>query len=363
MSIASSAPQRPDFGARARGALADAVRRLQTNVGPRGAVIASAAIVVPGAAVGAVLPLLQAPIALTALRLHLRPSTTAAIRALELPEPSDPSTALRLLAQDPSVRASQAAYDAALLNPRAALSAYEPRAIALATGREAVLTALSQAEMILVAARVAEAPPRTASPRLLARTRHFLRGPLDDMIEEAADIAGVDAGFLRATAVRESSNNPYAVAPRSSARGLYQFINQTWLQSVAKWGARHGLAREASLIRWDRRGRAYIADVTAERDILMLRYDPEVSARMAAESAAENAQVLGREIGRTPSSGELYAAHVLGPGGAVRLIRAAYTRPDFPAARLFPSAAASNPRLFYRAGRPRSVSEVLLGFS
>jgi hypothetical protein len=35
----------------------------------------------------------------------------------------------------------------------------------------------------------------------------------------------------------------------------------------------------------------------------------------------------------------------------------------YPAAWLFPMAAANNPRLFYRAGAPRSVSELLLALS
>lgn len=363
MSIANSAQPQPDLVTGARRPLADRLRGLNSHIGPRRVPIASAVLVLAGAALGAAMPLLQAPVSVAVLRLNLKSAATAAVAAPRLPEPSDPRTVLRLLAEDPTVRASQATYDAALFNPQAARFAYEPRAIALAGDRDAILTALSQAEKILLAPHSPEAKLSTPSSGLRGRARHFIEGPLDDVIEEAADLAGVDAAFLRATAVRESSNNPYAIASASSARGLYQFINQTWLQSIAKWGSRHGLAREASLIRWDRRGRAYVADASAERAILMLRFDPQVSARMAAESAAENAEVLGREIGRRPSAGELYAAHLLGPGGAVRLIRAAYTRPDLPAALLLPSAAASNPRLFYRAGRPRSVSELLLGLS
>lgn len=363
MAIAVSAPPRPELVAGAYSALAVRLRGLTPHVGPRGVAIASSVLVLAGAALSAALPLLQAPVSVAVLRLDMRSAAAGAIAAPRLPESSDPRAALRLLAQDPMVRASQAAYDAALLNPQAARYAYEPRAIALAGGRQAVLTALSQAERILLAPRSAGAKLSTPSSEFRGQARQFIAGPLDDVIEQAASLAGVDAAFLRATAVRESSNNPYAMASTSSARGLYQFVNQTWLQSVAKWGSRHGLAREASQIRWDGRGRAYVAEASAERAILMLRFDPQVSARMAAESAAENAEVLGREIGRRPSAGELYAAHLLGPGGAVRLIRAAYTRPDLPAARLFPSAAASNPRLFYRAGRPRSVSELLLGFS
>lgn len=360
MSIATSAPQRPELVAGAYRALTVGLHDLIPNIGPRRMAIASAIFVVAGATLGAATPLLQPPISVAVLRLNLKPAATVAIAAPRLPEVSDPRAALQLLAQDSMVRASQAAYDAALLNPQAARFAYEPRTIARTAGRGAVLTALSQAEQILLTTHAPQAELRAPSPELRGRTH---RDSLDEVIEEAARLAGVDAAFLRATAVRESSNNAYAIATTSSARGLYQFINQTWLQSVGKWGSRHGLAREASLIRWDGRGRAYVTDASAERDILMLRFDPQLSARMAAESAAENAAVLGRALGRRPSAGELYAAHLLGSGGAARLIRAAYAQPDLPAVRLFPSAAASNPRLFYRSGRPRSVSELLLGLS
>jgi hypothetical protein len=81
---------------------------------------------------------------------------------------------------------------------------------------------------------------------------------------------------------------------------------------------------------------------------------------MAAEFSAENAQVLKAGLGREPSGRELYAAHVLGAEGALRLIRTAYGSPEYPAAALLPRAATANRSLFYLPhGAPRSVSELL----
>jgi hypothetical protein len=79
--------------------------------------------------------------------------------------------------------------------------------------------------------------------------------------------------------------------------------------------------------------------------------------------AASNAYLLSQGLGRAPSGGELYAAHLLGPAGALRLIRVAYLRPSYPAAWLLPDAAAKNRGLFYRRGAPRSASELLLSLS
>ena len=50
------------------------------------------------------------------------------------------------------------------------------------------------------------------------------------------------SGFLLKTATRESSLNPDAKAKSSSAAGLFQFIEQTWLGLVKSDGPRLGLA-------------------------------------------------------------------------------------------------------------------------
>jgi soluble lytic murein transglycosylase-like protein len=50
-----------------------------------------------------------------------------------------------------------------------------------------------------------------------------------EAIAQASDKTGVDFAFLLATAKRESSLNPKARAKTSSAKGLFQFLDQTWL--------------------------------------------------------------------------------------------------------------------------------------
>lgn len=170
-------------------------------------------------------------------------------------------------------------------------------------------------------------------------------------IRRAADATGVDFSLLVQTARRESALNPNARAGTSSATGLFQFIDSTWLDMVRRHGDAHGLGPQAASLRNG-------ADVQTRRDILALRSDPELSARMAAELARENAQTLQARLGRAPSAGELYAAHVMGSGGAVRLIEAAANGAR-DASALFPREAAANRGLFYANGEPRSAQGLL----
>jgi len=170
-------------------------------------------------------------------------------------------------------------------------------------------------------------------------------------VQRAADATGVDFSLLIETARRESALNPAARAQTSSATGLFQFIDSTWLDMVRRHGAKHGLAAQAQAL-------AGGCDAQTRRDILALRTDPELAARMAAELARENAQALQARLGRAPTAGELYAAHVMGPGGALRLIEAAQAGAPSAAA-LFPREAGANRGLFYANGQPRSAQALL----
>ncbi len=178
------------------------------------------------------------------------------------------------------------------------------------------------------------------------------------LISKAAGQTGADFEYLVNTAARESSFNPNAKAPTSSAAGLFQFIEQTWLAMVKEHGAKHGLGQEAAHIQRSSNGRYSVPDAKARDDILDLRYDARISSLMAGEYTAESANFLSARIGREPTEGELYMAHFLGPGGASELIRAAESRPDARAADLFPSAARANRRLFTSNGQPASIGQL-----
>lgn len=178
-------------------------------------------------------------------------------------------------------------------------------------------------------------------------------------LRQAAQETGTDFNYLLQTAARESNFDVRAEARSSSATGLFQFIEQTWLGVMQRRGADHGYAEAASAISRDASGRYVVADPVQRQQILDLRFDAEASARMAGELAAENAGVIQSRIGRSATSGELYAAHFLGAQGAASLIEATQNDPGQRADQLFPAAARANRAIFYEGSRPRSAQEVL----
>lgn len=180
------------------------------------------------------------------------------------------------------------------------------------------------------------------------------------VLRRAADETGSDFSYLLRTAMRESSLNPKAEAATSSATGLFQFIEQTWLGTVKRHGAEHGLKTYADAIEVGSNGRYKVTDPALRQEILSLRKDAETAALMAGELTNQTRAGMEAELGRGVSAGELYVAHFLGPKAATKLITAAETSPQASAASLFPQAAGANRSIFYeRSGAARSVERVL----
>jgi hypothetical protein len=178
-------------------------------------------------------------------------------------------------------------------------------------------------------------------------------------IRQAASSSGISFEYLLTTAQIESNLNPGAQASTSSAKGLYQFIEQTWLGTMKQDGAAIGYAHYADAITRSPDGRYEVADPTMRAVIMQLRSDPAASAALAGAFTRNNAEQLRSAIGRPPSDGELYIAHFLGPYGAGKLIGAAMEQPQTNAVTMFPQAAAANRSIFFdRSGRQRSVADV-----
>jgi len=175
-------------------------------------------------------------------------------------------------------------------------------------------------------------------------------------LKRAAANTGVEFDYLLRTAKRESALNPAAKAATSSAAGLFQFIEQTWLEAVKKYGPAHGMADFASDIARDARGRFTVAADARRREILDLRFDPQKAAALAGELALENKSVLEKRLGRVVGAADLYTAHFLGANGAATMLGAG---PDAAAADILPKAAAANRGVFYDGARARTVGEVL----
>ena len=179
---------------------------------------------------------------------------------------------------------------------------------------------------------------------------------VNNAVRLASNATGVDFAYLLEQAAVESSFDTDAAAKTSSARGLYQFIESTWLNMVREYGDKYGLGAEAAAI--DENGR--VGDDATRRAILELRNDPKIASIMAAELAADNKDYLAKTYEGDIGSTELYMAHFLGAGNAAAFLNATKDTPYAAAADIFPKAALANRNVFYdqQSGQPKTLSEV-----
>jgi hypothetical protein len=179
-------------------------------------------------------------------------------------------------------------------------------------------------------------------------------------IRQASQATGTSFSYLLATAQVESGLNPRAGASTSSARGLFQFVEQTWLGTIKQAGPGLGYGHYADAISRTASGHYEVKDPAMRSEILKLRNNPDVNAVMAGAFTKANANYLAEKLGREPSEGELYIAHFLGAGGAARLISQAASNPNATAATAFGNAAQANPSIVYdrQTGAARTVAQV-----
>lgn len=184
-------------------------------------------------------------------------------------------------------------------------------------------------------------------------------GAVMGAIKEGAQKSGADFSYLVKTARRESSLDPKARASRSSAEGLFQFVEQTWLGTLKEAGPKLGLGRFSQSVIETRPGHYDVPDPQMRIAILSLRSDPKISSLLAGALTQSNGEALQQNLGRKASPEDLYLAHLLGVQGATETIRRSEMTPEDAASTIFPDAARSNPSLFFDTkGRARTISEL-----
>lgn len=283
---------------------------------------------------------------------------------------TDPTDVLDMLAGDPVARAIRAEAAAAAMRrlpSRPAPATRDPSA-----DLDPVIAAKVSSALSLLSTAPAASPAverfdfkrfarrhRTTRPPRIARRASAPSAEVQAAIYDASRRTGAPYTYLWRAAARESSFDPHADAATSTAFGLYQFLEKTWLLTLRRHGHKHGLGHYAARISVDGRGDPVVRSPRDRALILALRADPEISAVLAGEFTQDNRRQLRTALGREPREGELYAAHFLGAGGAVQLLSAARRAPARSAAAMFPVPASRNRSIFYQAnGRARTTSEL-----
>jgi hypothetical protein len=205
-----------------------------------------------------------------------------------------------------------------------------------------------------------------ADPAVESRANEILRfgnvripRPLVETILRAADATGVDPAYMMALADKESSFTPDIKAPTSSAEGLFQFIERTWLEMTRDFGRKHGMEVAASLVETVN-GQPAVQNELSREWLLGLRRDPYLSAVMAAEIMKRDKGKIERRIGRELDRSELYLMHFLGAESAAKLLELVGAKPKQSAPKVFPAAAKANRALFFvqeqKKKKPRQLT-------
>ena len=189
--------------------------------------------------------------------------------------------------------------------------------------------------------------------------------PVLSAIADASKTTGADFSYLMEKASVESGFDPAAKSKGSSATGLFQFIDKTWLSMISQHGAEHGLGDLAQKITVDDQGRPHVADPAVKKQILDLRKNPMVAAAMAGEFAVDNKEYLQDRLHQVVGKAELYLAHFLGAGKAANFLQEMKENPKEIAAHVFGSEATANKNVFFdkATGQPKTLEQIYAFFS
>src|SRR5215468_3605766 len=178
-------------------------------------------------------------------------------------------------------------------------------------------------------------------------------------IRKAAQSTGTNFDYLLTTAKVESNLDPNTTISTSTATGLFQFLDQTWLGVMKTAGKAFGFGHYADAISQTSSGRYVVEDAALRDEMMKLRKDPAANAVMGGVITQQNTAVLAKRIGRRPTEGELYVAHFFGPHAATRMLQLAASEPNTDAVAMFPEAARANRSVFYdRQGNARTIAGV-----
>jgi len=126
--------------------------------------------------------------------------------------------------------------------------------------------------------------------------------PTEEPASARVDPAKLSAEVADSIIYIESKGKADAKNPKSSATGLYQFVDGTWLEMINKY-------------------RPDLKEGKNEQEILDLRLDPAISREIGLKFTEGNIKGM-QSAGIKVTRGKVYLAHFLGLGGAKRLLTA-----------------------------------------
>ena len=148
----------------------------------------------------------------------------------------------------------------------------------------------------------------------------------------AANVPADIGQYMAATAMIESGGDPNARAKTSSAGGMFQFLDSTWKELTKEMGKNYSVQD---------------------------KFDPKKAAEVMAYFTQKQKRQLEKGTGRAATNTDLYMAHFLGSGGAVKFLNAMNRNPNAIAADMDPRAAKANKNIYYdQSGRARTLQEV-----
>lgn len=241
----------------------------------------------------------------------------------------------------------------------------------------AVYTAPAQPAALSVKTVTVTAPPALKPKTPDGRIVHSKRGPVEipgawanyirtpgqeeifAATHYAADNVGVSDIFLQLVVKNESGHQSIS-ADKGTAEGPCQFIKDTWLMALKKWGAKHGYQEFADTIKV-KNGDYVVADPALKEIVLKLRRNERASALMAGEYARENYALIKEKFPKLNiTETHLYEAHFFGGGDIVKFLNGLRDSPNEVAAGHFPRPARSNPNIFYnrRTGQAYTYAQI-----
>ena len=136
--------------------------------------------------------------------------------------------------------------------------------------------------------------------------------PVTGAIRKAARATGTSFQYLLATAKVESDLNPNLTVRTSTATGLFQFIDQTWLSTLKQAGPAFGYGNYANAISRTSSGRYVVEDPGLRAEIMQLRKDPTANALMGGVFTQQKHRRAGDAARPRTERSELCIAHFLG---------------------------------------------------